>query len=164
MYTVSRYGKFTSVSGKLACDTCESFNHILEEIVPDLKMRTTTYALGVPLLKSCGLSSGALQGPASALRRHALRGTAPASPPLEAQGHSRGLHPARGDERVRGASRQRQGPRALLEAPLMARHHLQPSGPHPPTMPSTQRSGRLLYPRRCFGGPHPCVCVYYCRT
>jgi hypothetical protein len=31
---------------------------------------------------------GALQGPASALR-HALRGTAPASPPSEAQGHSR---------------------------------------------------------------------------
>jgi hypothetical protein len=57
------------------------------------------------------------------LRRHALLGTAPASPPSEAQGHSRGLHPARGDERVRGASRQRQGPRALLEAPLMARHH-----------------------------------------
>ena len=66
---------------------------------------------------------GALQGPTSALRRHALRGTAPASPPSEAQGHRRGLHPARGDERVRGASRQRQGPRALLEAPLMARHH-----------------------------------------
>jgi hypothetical protein len=63
---------------------------------------------------------GALQGLASALRRHALLGTAPASPPSEAQSHSRGLHPARGDERVRGASRQGQGPRALLEAPLMA--------------------------------------------
>jgi len=59
---------------------------------------------------------GALQGSASALRRHALRGTAPASPASEAQGHSRGLHPARGDERARGASRQHQGPRSLLEA------------------------------------------------
>jgi hypothetical protein len=66
---------------------------------------------------------GALQGPASALRRHTLGGTTPASPPSEAQGHSRGLHPARGDEWVRGASRQCQGPRALLGAPLMAWHH-----------------------------------------
>jgi hypothetical protein len=32
---------------------------------------------------------GTLQGPASALRRHTLRGTASASPPSEAQGHSR---------------------------------------------------------------------------
>ena len=56
-------------------------------------------------------------------RQHALRGAAPASPATETQGHGPGLHPARGDERPRRASRQRQGPRALLEAPLMARHH-----------------------------------------
>jgi hypothetical protein len=39
------------------------------------------------------------------------------------QGHGPGLHPARGDERSRRASRQRQGPRAFLEAPLMARRN-----------------------------------------
>jgi hypothetical protein len=37
---------------------------------------------------------GALQGPASALCRHAFRGTAPASPFSEAQGHSRGANDA----------------------------------------------------------------------
>ncbi len=56
-------------------------------------------------------------------RQHALRGAAPASPATETQGHGPGLHPARGDERPRRASRQRQGPRALLEAPLMARRN-----------------------------------------
>ena len=66
---------------------------------------------------------GALQSPASALRRHAFRGAAPASPPAETQGHGPRLHPARGDEQPRRAGRQRQGTRALLEAPLMARRH-----------------------------------------
>jgi hypothetical protein len=47
------YGKFTSVSGKIACDSCESFKHVLEEIVSDLQMRTKVYYLSVPLLKSC---------------------------------------------------------------------------------------------------------------
>jgi hypothetical protein len=47
------YGKFTSVSGKLACDSCESFNYVLEEIVTCLQMRTTTYTISVPFLKSC---------------------------------------------------------------------------------------------------------------
>ena len=96
---------------------------------------------------------GALQGLASALRRHALRGTPPASPPSEAQGHSRGLHPARGGERVRGASRQRKGPRALVEAPLMAQHHqahilqlcLRPIN-----------LGDFCIHNVRFGGPHPC--------
>jgi len=66
---------------------------------------------------------GALQGPASALRRHAFRGAAPASHATETQSHGPGLHPARGDEQPRGAGRQRQGTRARLEAPLMARRH-----------------------------------------
>ena len=66
---------------------------------------------------------GALQGPAPALRRHAFRGAAPASHATETQSHGLGLHPARGDEQPRGAGRQRQGTRARLEAPLMARRH-----------------------------------------
>jgi len=66
---------------------------------------------------------GALQGPASALRRHAFRGAAPASPPPEIQGHGPRLDPARGDEQPRRAGRQRQGTRALLEAHGMARRH-----------------------------------------
>ena len=45
----------------------------------------------------------ALHGPASALRRHTFRGAAPASPATEAQGHSPGLRPARGDAQPRGA-------------------------------------------------------------
>jgi hypothetical protein len=60
---------------------------------------------------------GALQGPASALRRHALRGAAPASPATETQGHGPGLHPARGDEQPRRAGRQRQA-RELFWKPL----------------------------------------------
>jgi hypothetical protein len=59
---------------------------------------------------------GALQGPASAIRRHAPRGAAPASPATETQGHGPGLHPARGDERSR-RSRQRQA-RELFWKPL----------------------------------------------
>ena len=54
--------------------------------------------------------------PASALRRHEVGGAAPASPPPAPQGHCRGLHSWSGDECARGASRQRQGPRSVLEA------------------------------------------------
>ena len=58
-----------------------------------------------------------------------------------------------GLEETRGASRQRQGPRALLEAPLMARHHqahirqrcLRPSA-----------LGDFCIHDARFGGPHPC--------
>ena len=90
------------------------------------------------------------------------------SPPAtETQGHGPGLHPARGDEQPRRAGRQRQGPRALLEAPLMARSHQA----HPPTMPSTQRSGRCLSPRSPSLPPFPrlhnsplakCGCKKFC--
>ncbi len=40
----------------------------------------------------------ALQGPASALRQHGVRGAAPASPPPATQGHCRRLHSSSGDE------------------------------------------------------------------
>ena len=55
---------------------------------------------------------------------------ATASPPPEIQGRCPRLLPARGDEQPRRAGRQRQGTRALLEAP----HGSEPSGPPPPTM------------------------------
>jgi hypothetical protein len=66
---------------------------------------------------------GTLQGSASALCLHEVRRASPASPPPETQCHCHGLHSSSGDESARGASRQRQGPRSLLEAPFMARDH-----------------------------------------
>jgi len=66
---------------------------------------------------------GPLQGPASALCRHAARGAAPASPPPKIQGHGPGLHSSSGDECAGGASRLQQGRRSLLEAPFRARDH-----------------------------------------
>jgi hypothetical protein len=66
---------------------------------------------------------GGLQGPASALRLHVVRGAVSASPPPEAQGHFRQLHSSSGDECARRASRQGQGHLSLLEAPFMARDH-----------------------------------------
>jgi len=80
---------------------------------------------------------GALQGPASALRRLALRGAAPASHATETQGHGPGLHPARAnlEEQADNAKR----PASSSGSPS---HGSEPSGPPPTTMPSTQRSER----------------------
>jgi hypothetical protein len=89
---------------------------------------------------------GALQDPASSLRRHALRGAAPASHATETQSHGPGLHPARGDEQPRRASRPTT-PRHASSSGSPS-HGSAPSGPPPPTMPSTQHSGRRLSPRR----------------
>jgi hypothetical protein len=64
----------------------------------------------------------------------------------EGKGHGERLYSSSGDECVRRASRQRQGPRrGSSGSPCRG---LEPSGPPPPTMRSTHRSGRLSFPRR----------------
>jgi hypothetical protein len=59
---------------------------------------------------------------ASATRARVLRSSA-SSTCLRSKGHGPGIHSPRGNEWAAGASRPRQGPRPLLEAPFMARDH-----------------------------------------
>ena len=62
-----------------------------------------------------------IQGPTPNVRQHTLRATAAAASATESEGHGPGLCSPRRDERSRGPGGRRQGPRASLEAHVVAR-------------------------------------------